>query len=115
MNINIQKSKTLGQLNKEIHKKLGLATYDQLSLKYQDSEIDINDPEISMLTIESVFTNEDGYTVECKLKEAGFFDKTLTLRNATDSELEVLIIYEVKEFNKERNIRQVLGLIQSRR
>ena len=76
-----------------------------MSLKYQDSEIDISDPEITNLTIGNVFKEEEGFTVECKLKESGFFDKTLTLRNATDSELEVKIVYEIKEFNKERNIR----------
>ena len=55
------------------------------------------------MTIESAFNDEDGYTVECKFKEPGFFGKTLTLRNATNSELEVLIVYKVKEFNKESN------------
>ena len=105
VDIVIQKCKTIGQFNKEIHKKLALPTYNQFSLKYQDFELDISDPEISKLTIESAFNDEDGYTVECKFKEPGFFGKTLTLRNATNSELEVLIVYKVKEFNKERNIR----------
>ena len=74
-------------------------------LKYQDFELDISDPEISKLTIESLFNDEEGYTVECKLKDSGIFNKALTLRNATDSELKVSVVYKVKEFNKERNIR----------
>ena len=52
--------------------------------------------------LESLIEDDDANElyVECEAKKAAIelFDKNLTLRNATDSELEVLTIYKVSKY-----------------
>ena len=99
------KSETLAFLNHAIHEALDHTSDDVMKLKLNDFELG---EEQMRLKLESLIEDDDGTELyfECEAKKAAIelFDKTLTLRNATDSVLEVLTIYKVKKFSKERNL-----------
>ena len=99
------KSETLAFLNHAIHEALDHTSDDVMKLKLNDFELG---EEHMGLKLESLIEDDDTSElyVECEAKKAAIelFDKTLTLRNATDSVLEVLTIYKVKKFSKERNV-----------
>ena len=92
-------------LNHAIHEALDHTSDDVMKLKLNDFELG---EEHMGLELESLMEDDDTSElyVECEAKKAaiGLFDKNLTLRNATDSVLEVLTIYKVKKFSKERNV-----------
>ena len=104
--LEVPKSETLAFLNHAIHEALDHTSDDVIKLKLNDFELG---EEQMGLKLESLIEDDDATElyVECEAKKAaiGLFDKNLTLRNATDSELEVLTIYKVKKFSKERNVK----------
>ena len=101
--LEVPKSETLAFLNHAIHEALDHTSDDVMKLKLNDFELG---KEQMGLKLESLIEDDDELYVECEAKKAAIelFDKTLTLRNATDSVLEVLTIYKVKKFSKERNL-----------
>ena len=99
----VSKSETLASLNHTIHEALGHPSDDVMTLKLNDFELGNEHMEMTLVSLmEDEDTNE--LILDCEAKKAGVFDKNLILRNATDSVLEVLMIYKVKKFNKERNV-----------
>ena len=93
----------MASLNHTIHETLGHPSDDVMTLKLNDFELGEEHME---MTLESLMEDNDSneILVDCEAKKAGVFDKNLILRNATDSALEVLMIYKVKKFTKDRNV-----------
>ena len=94
----MSKNDTIEFLNRKIHRELNHLSDNKITLVRNDV-FELSKDHMKM-TIGSLMDEEDGdgskeFHVECISRKAGtgYSRKSLVLRNATDSVLEVLIIY----------------------
>ena len=97
----MSKSKKVDLLIRKVHRKFGFSTNDILVLKYNGFELGEQDKDVTIDDlIDEEGTNE--LEVDCSYVKAGIPGKDFVLRNATNSELAIAIVYKIKESSQQR-------------